>query len=227
MLAAAASLEHVFVSDIIPLFEQRYDWITVIGTYASSGSLQTQIEAGLEADIFMSAAMRQMDALADSGLVDPGSVVRLLENQIVLIAPTGAVSPIAGFSDVVNAEIIAIGDPDSVPAGQYAREVFTYFGIWDEVLQRASLGTNVTQVLHWVAEGGAEVGVAYETDAALTDQVEIIAIAPPESLSSPVTYPVGIVSSSTNREAAGLFLDFLRSDEALAVFERHGFSRAS
>ena len=219
-------MEQVLASEIIPMFEERHDWITVTGTYDSSGRLQAQIEAGLPADVFISAAMRQMDELAGSGFVDAASVVRLLENQIVLIAPAGEQALVSGFSDVLSAQIIAVGDPDSVPAGWYAREVFTYLGIWDEVLERASLATNVTQALHWVAEGGAQVGVVYATDAALTDQVQVIAVAPPESLEAPVTNPVGIISSSVNRQAAELFLEFLRSPQALEVFERHGFLSA-
>ena len=226
LVAAAASLEQVLAGEIIPMFEREHNRITVIGTYDSSGRLQAQIEAGMQADVFMPAAMRQMDELVGRGFVDADSVVRLLENQIVLIAPAGEQSSISGFPDVLSAEIIAVGDPESVPAGQYAREVFTYFGIWDEVLQRASVATNVTQVLHWVAEGGAQAGIVYATDAALTAQVQIIATAPPQSLSAPVTNPVGIVSATGNREAAELFLEFLRSPQAMEVFERHGFLRA-
>jgi len=224
MVAAAASLENAYVGDLIPAFKAKYDWITVEGTYDSSGKLQTQIEEGLEADIFMSAAVKQMNALKDEALIDADSVVELLENKIVLIEPASAPSGITGFEDVLKADVIAIGDPESVPAGQYAQEVFTSLGIWDDVLAKASLGTNVTEVLNWGGEGSANVSVVYATDAMSTDIVVVIAEAPEGSLAKKVIYPVGIVSASANKEAAQLFIDFLKSPEGIAIFEKYGFA---
>ena len=209
------------------MFQEQYDWITVDGTYDSSGKLQQQIEAGLEADVFMSAAMTQMNALVDEGLVASDSVVELLENRIVLIAPADSDTDIASFEDIVNADTIAIGDPASVPAGQYAQEALTSLGIYDELdaAGKFSLGTNVTEVLNWVAEGSADVGIVYATDAATTENVKIIAEAPEGSLAAPVIYPVGMIADSAHQEAAQLFIEFLQSDEALAVFEAYGFAR--
>ncbi len=223
MVAAAASLENTYVGDLIPAFEAKYDWITIEGTYDSSGKLQTQIEEGLEADVFMSASVKQMNALKEEALIDADSVVELLENKIVLIEPASAPSGITSFEDVLNADIIAVGDPESVPAGQYAQEAFTSLGIWDDVEAKASLGTNVTEVLNWVGEGSADVGVVYATDAASTDSVVVIAEAPEGSLSKKVIYPVGIVSASDDKEAAQLFIDFLKSPEGIAIFEQYGF----
>ena len=180
LVAAAASLEYSYTDELIPMFQEKYDWITVEGTYDSSGKLQQQIEAGLEADVFMSAAMKQMNTLVDESLVAADSVVELLENRIVLIAPADSDTDIASFEDIVNANIIAIGDPASVPAGQYAEEALTSLGIYDELnaANKFSLGTNVTEVLNWVAEGSADVGIVYATDAATTENVKIIAEAP-------------------------------------------------
>ena len=224
MVAAAASLENTYVDQIIPAFTAKYDWITVEGTYDSSGKLQTQIEEGLNADIFMSAATKQMNALVDESLIDADSVVDLLENKVVLIEPASTPSRITGFEDAANAEIIAIGDPESVPAGQYAQEIFTNLGNWDAVLAKASLGTNVTEVLSWVEAASATIGVVYATDAASSQGVKVIAEAPEGSLATPVIYPVGILTNSANKEAAQLFVDFLQSDEAIAIFETAGFS---
>ncbi|MDY0018844.1 MAG: molybdate ABC transporter substrate-binding protein [Anaerolineae bacterium] len=223
MVAAAASLENAYIGDLIPAFQAKYDWITVEGTYDSSGKLQTQIEEGLEADVFMSAAVKQMNALKEEALIDADSVVELLENKIVLIEPASAPSGITSFKDVLNADIIAVGDPESVPAGQYAQEAFTSLGIWDDVVAKASLGTNVTEVLNWVGEGSADVGVVYATDAASTDSVVVIAEAPEGSLAKKVIYPVGIVSASDDKETAQLFIDFLKSPEGIAIFEQYGF----
>ena len=147
-LAAAASLEDSFVNKLIPMFQDKYPWITVKGTYDSSGKLQTQIEEGLAADVFMSAATRQMSALVNSGFIATDSVVDLLENEIVLIAPINSNTTVTSFNDIGNANIIAIGDPASVPAGQYAQESLTNLGIWDSIQPKLSLGTNVTEVLN-------------------------------------------------------------------------------
>lgn len=224
MVAAAASLEHSFVRELIPLFRERHPGITVEGTYDSSGKLQTQIENGLDADIFFSAAAKQMDALVDKGFIERGKVVELLENKIVLIRSAAAAPGIASFADVPEADAIAVGDPASVPAGQYAREVFTSLGVWDRVAAKASFGTNVTEVLNWVAEGSAAIGVVYATDAAITDKVAVICEAPEGSLKTRVIYPVAMLKTSRHPEEAELFLDFLASGPALEVFRKYGFS---
>ena len=224
LVAAAASLEYAYEEELIPMFEEENPGVTVKGTYDSSGKLQTQIEEGLEADVFMSAATQQMDALTEEGFVDGESVTDLLENQIVLITTAENELGLAEFTDITKADTIAIGDPASVPAGQYAQEALTSLGIWDEVLAKSSLGTNVTEVLNWVAEGSAQAGIVYATDAATTDNVKVIAQAPEGSLAEPAIYPVGLVSASAHQEEAQAFLDFLQSDEAMAVFEAYGFT---
>lgn len=227
LAAAAASLKYSYDEELIPMFEDKYPWITVEGTYDSSGKLQTQIEEGLEADVFMSAAMKQMEDLEAGGYVDPADEVRLLENKIVLIVPAGAESGLSSFEDIEKAESIALGDPESVPAGQYAKEALTSLELWDAVSAKTSFGTNVTEVLNWVAEGSADAGIVYATDAATTDQVTVVAEAPEGSLEEPVIYPVAVVKDSANREAAELFVEFLQSEEAMAVFEAYGFSPVS
>ena len=224
LVAAAASLKYSFDEELIPMFEAANPGIKVEGTYDSSGKLQTQIEEGLEADVFMSAAMKQMNALKDENMVDADSIVELLENKIVLITSAENDSGMKTFEDIVNGGTIAIGDPDSVPAGQYAREALTTLGLWDQVEEKASLGTNVTEVLNWVAEGSADAGIVNATDAAANERVKVVAQAPEGSLSKNVIYPVGIVTASGKKEAAQTFVEFLQSDEAIAVFEKYGFT---
>ena len=226
LIAAAASLEYSLRDELIPMFQEQYDYITVEGTYDSSGKLQTQIEEGLPADLFFSAAQKQMNALNEQGLMDSDSIVDLLENKIVLITPTGIESAVTSFEEIGNAASIALGDPESVPVGQYAQEALTNLGLWDSIQPKVSFGTNVTEVLNWVAEGSADVGIVYATDAATTDRVTVVAEAPEGSLATPVIYPVGIVGASQQKEAAQLFLEFLQSDEAMAVFEKYGFAAA-
>jgi len=224
LIAAAASLEYAFRDEIIPGFQKKYPWITVEGSYDSSGRLQVQIEQGLHADVFISAATRQMDALVEKKLIDSVSVHNLLENKLVLIKPVGIATDAAGFLTAARAKTIALGDPDNVPAGQYAQEAFTNLGNWEAVSSKASFGANVTEVLNWVAEGSADAGVVYATDAAISKKVEIIEEAPAGSLKTKVIYPVGMVSGSTHPLEAKLFIDFLCSDDALPVFTAYGFS---
>ncbi len=230
LIVAAASLEAVFEDQLIPMFEEANPGIQVEGTYASSGDLQQQIESGLEADLFMSAATSNMDTLVEEGLVDQASVVNLLKNDVVLIVPEGVESNVTGFEDLANADVVAIGDPESVPAGKYAQEILTGLGIYDQVAEKASFGNSVTEVLTWVAEGSADAGIVYSTDA-LTEnsngddkKVTVLATADDSMMETPVIYPVGITTSTTRKEAAQTLEDFLQSEEAMNVFVEAGFT---
>lgn len=226
LVAAAASLKNAYEEELIPMFEEQYPGVTVKGTYDSSGKLQTQIEEGLEADVFMSAAKKQMKALDEEGMIDSDSIVDLLENKIVLIVPTGSDKGIQSFEDIVKADSIALGDPASVPAGQYSEEALTNLGLWDQIQDKTSFGTNVTEVLNQVAACSADAGIVYATDAAsMADQVEVVAEAPEGSLKTKVIYPVAVVKDSANAEVAANFVEFLTTDEAMKVFEAYGFNK--
>ena len=213
-LAAAASLEYAFTEKLIPAFEAANPGVTVEGTYDSSGKLQTQIENGLDADIFFSAATKQMNALKDEGYTKDDTILNYLENKIVLVVPADSDSDLKSFEDISKANMIAIGDPESVPAGQYAKEALTNLGIWDSVQDKLSLGTNVTEVLNWVAEGSADCGIVYATDAATTDKVKVVAEAPEGALEKPVVYPVAMMKQTEDKDAAAAqkFYDYITSD---------------
>lgn len=224
-IAAAASLENGFTEELIPAFEEENPNIKVTGTYDASGKLQKQIEEGAEIDVFFSAANKQMDELIEKDMIDEDSRTPVVENEIVLIKAKDADLPdIEKYEDVVNADIIAIGDPASVPAGQYAQESLENLKLWDGVqAKEVSLGTNVTEVLNWVAEGSADVGIVYRSDAmSMEDKVVVIAAAPADSV-SPAIYPIGIVTSSEKKEAAQAFIDFLKTEKAQEIFEKYGF----
>ena len=223
-LAAAASLEKSFTEELIPMFEAQYPNVEVQGTYDSSGKLQSQIEAGADVDVFFSAALKQMDALKEEGYIAEDASVDLLENKIVLIVPTGKEEGYSSFEDIVNADMAAIGDPESVPAGQYGKEALENLNLWGEVENKLSLGTNVTEVLNWVAEDSADAGIVYATDAASrADKVTVVAEAPEGSVSK-VIYPVAALKEAPNKEAADAFMEFLQTADVLAVFETAGFT---
>ncbi len=224
-LAAAASLKNAYDNDLIPMFEKKHPGVKVTPTYASSGDLQTQIENGLDADVFMSASNKQMNALADEGLVDNSTNVQFLENKVVLIVPKDSNSNISSFEDLKNVKgSIAIGDPESVPAGQYGKEVLTNLGVWSNVESKLSYGTDVTAVLNQVAQGSAECGIVYATDAKSSDEVKVVCEAPEDALDTPVIYPVAMVNGTENSDASKEFLEFLQSPEAKQVFEEYGFT---
>lgn len=227
LVAAAASLKNAYEDKLIPMFEEANPGVTVKGTYDSSGKLQTQIEEGLEADVFMSAAKKQMTALDEEGMIASDTITDLLENKIVLIVPTGNEKKLEKFEDIENADSIALGDPASVPAGQYAQEALTNLGIWDKIQDKVSFGTNVTEVLNQVAAASADAGIVYATDAAsMADKVEVVAEAPEGSLSKKVIYPVAVVKGTAHEEVAKEFVAFLQTDKAITVFEEYGFSSA-
>lgn len=230
LVAAAASLQATFDNELIPLFEKENPEIAVEGTYASSGDLQHQIESGLDADVFFSAATSNMDTLEEEKLIDEDTVVDLLKNDVVLITPKDSKLGIKSFKDITKADTIAIGDPESVPAGKYAKEIFTNLGVYNEVEKKASLGASVTEVLSWVAEGSADAGIVYATDAQTENtngddkEVEVVATAEDSMMQTPVVYPVGVVSASTHKDEAKAFEDFLQTDEAKAILEKAGFT---
>ena len=227
LVAAAASLKNAYEDELIPMFEEQYPGVTVEGTYDSSGKLQTQIEEGLEADVFMSAATKQMKALDEEGMIASDTIVNLLENKIVLIVPTGSDSKIDSFEKIGDAASIALSDPESVPAGQYAKEALTNLNVWDSIQDKVSFGTNVTEVLNQVAAASADAGIVYATDAASkADQVTVVAEAPEGSLEKKVIYPVAVVKATAHEDAAKAFVDFLQTPEAIAVFESYGFVAA-
>lgn len=228
LVAAAASLKNAYEEELIPMFEEENPGITVTGTYDSSGKLQTQIEEGLEADVFMSASTKQMKALQEKGMIAEDTVTELLENKIVLIVPSGSAGELKIFEDIEKAESIALGDPASVPAGQYAQEALTSLGIWDRIQDKVSFGTNVTEVLNQVAASSADAGIVYATDAAsMAEQVDVIAEAPEGSLAQKVIYPVAAVKNSTHLGEAEAFVEFLKTEEAMKVFESYGFSKGN
>lgn len=224
IVAAAASLTDA-MNELIALYSDSQDRVTVMATYGSSGALQAQIEQGAPADLFVSASPKQMNALESQGLLLAGSRTDLLKNAVVLVAAPQSSIALSSFEDAALPAVtrIALGDFKSVPAGQYAEQVFTKLGIIDTVSKKAVFAKDVRQVLAWVESGEADCGVVYATDAAVSPSVAVAAVAP-EGAHSPVVYPAAAVGSSANLEAAKAFLSWLSLPEARAVFVKYGFS---
>ena len=155
--------------------------------------------------------------------------IDLLENKVVLIKPKDGETKVTGFENITDAANIALAG-DSVPVGQYSREIFDNLGITDEVNKmEINEGKNVSEVLAAVSEGSNEIGIVYATDAAsVADKVDVIAEAPADALKTPVRYPVGLIedkeASEDDTAATEAFLEYIKSDDAMKVFEKYGFT---
>ena len=224
----AASLSNA-MEEIQKDFNETYPDVEILYNADSSGTLQTQIEEGARCDIFFSAADKQMDALVDEDLAKKDTVEDILENKVVLIKPKDGETKVTGFENITDAANIALAG-DSVPVGQYAREIFDNLGITDEVNKmEINEGKNVSEVLAAVSEGSNEIGIVYATDAAsVADKVDVIAEATADALKTPVLYPVGLIedkeASEDDTAAAEAFLEYIKSDDAMKVFEKYGFT---
>jgi molybdate transport system substrate-binding protein len=217
---AAASLTEA-LTEISELYIAANPGTKINFNFDSSGKLQTQIENGAEADLFISAGVRQMDAIP--GYIDAATRKDLLVNNVVLIVPKGSTKGISSFEDCLTSKVslIALGN-ESVPVGQYSQEIFEYLKGWNTVVAKASLGSNVKEVLSQVESASVDCGVVYSTDAATAKGVQVVASSPAGS-HSPVIYPAAVLKGSVEPEAAKAFLDYLSSPGAVAVFEKIGF----
>jgi molybdate transport system substrate-binding protein len=196
-------------------------------SYAASGPLAKQIEAGAPADIFASADLKWMDYVADKKLIVPASRVSLLGNTLVLVAPAAAKVDLKitkGFAlaEALGDGKLAVGDPKSVPAGAYAKEALTKLGVWDAVEPKVAFTDNVRSALVFVAREEAKLGIVYATDAKAEPKVRIVDTFPEDS-HAPVVYPFALTAASKN-PAAAEFLAFLKTLPAAKVFEAEGFT---
>lgn len=219
--AAAASLEKMFEQKLIPMYQKQNPQVKLEGVYGGSGALQVQIEQGLDAAVFISASQKQMQALKAKQLVS--SDTPLLRNDLVLIAPKNSTIAITSFSDFGKAKHPAIGDYKYVPAGQYAKEALTKLGLWQDLAPRVSMASNVVEVLNWVAQGSADAGIVYATDAASNKNVKVLAVLPQGILKKPIVYPLGVLKKNEANPHVQSFVDFLQSKEAQAVYKEFGF----
>ena len=222
LISAAASLKEVLV-EIQPLYQQSQPNVNISYNFGSSGTLQQQIEQGAPTDIFISAAKKQVDTLEQKGLLVTGSRNIIAKNRLVLIVPKNAVG-INSFYSLKDAKVkkIAIGEPRSVPAGQYAQQVLEKLKIWTEVKSKLVFANNVRQVLASVESGNADTGLVYATDGKISNRVKVVVTAD-EKYHSPIIYPLAVVKRSKNVNAAKEFSQFLSSNQAKAVFKKYGF----
>jgi molybdate transport system substrate-binding protein len=222
-VSAALSLVDV-LQEINDLYTQENPDVIISPNFASSGTLQKQIEQGAPADVFFSAGAKQMDDLQDGGLIINDTRRNLLSNKVVLIVPSNSNLGICSFMDLLNENVekIAFGDPEFVPIGTYGTQTLEMFGIYEQVQQKLVLCSDVRQVLAYVEGGNVDAGVVFSTDAATSNCVTVVAESSAE-INSNVVYPIAVIKTSTNVQAAKDYIAFLLSDEAKAIFEQYGF----
>ncbi|MHB8104918.1 MAG: molybdate ABC transporter substrate-binding protein [Dehalococcoidales bacterium] len=222
-ISAAASLTDALTA-INAKYMQENHYITIVANFASSGILQKQIEQGAPADVFISAAAKQMQALQDGGLIINDTRQDLLNNTVVLVVPSDSTLSITSFMDLLNDDVkhIAIGDPEFVPSGIYGKQAFEEFGIYEKIQAKLILQIDTPHVLGFLESGNVEAGIVFSTDAIMSDKIKVVANAPDE-VNSRIVYPIAVIKVSQNVDAAKAYIAFLLSDEAKAIFEQYGF----
>lgn len=206
-------------------FAQARPGVVVRYNFGSSGELQKQIEAGAPVDLFISAAARQMDELEAKGLLVPGSRRVFARNVLVAVKPADSTLDLATPADLRGPGVkrIVIGNPKTVPVGQYAAESLAALGLWEPLRPKLVLAENVRQALEYVARGEVDAGFVYATDVAVRPGRVREAFRPPEDTYGPVTYPAAVVKESRHPAAAAAFIERLLSAEGQAVLRRLGF----
>ncbi len=198
----------------------------IVGSYASSSDLARQIEHGAPADLFISADQLWADYLDQRGLLDKATRLDLLRNELVMVAPadsaaTLAIGPNFKLAEALGDARLAVGDPDHVPAGIYARQSLENLGVWAAVEPKLARAGSVRAALLFVERGDCPFGIVYRSDAQSDPKVKVIGVFPPDS-HSPVVYPAALVAGH-HSPAAVEFLHFLTTPEAALVFRRYGF----
>jgi len=191
----------------------------------ASGTLETQILNGAPCDLFIAAADKQVDDLIAKKAADAGTRHLIATNAIVLVVPAGKTEP-KSFEALGDDAVkkIAAGEPRTVPAGDYAKQIFESLKLTDTVKPKLVLGANVRQVLDYVKRGEVDAGLVYRSDAiAAAKEVTVVATAD-ASWSKPINYPAVIPSTATHAAEAKAFAEYLLSDAGQAELAKAGFS---
>lgn len=223
-ISAAASLTDAF-KEIQTNYENKNKQIKLNFNFGASGALQQQIEQGAPVDLFFSAATKNMKTLVDKQLIDSTQQKSLLINELVLVVPADGKVTVQKIEDLTNETIkhLAVGEPQTVPAGSYAKEALTNAKLWDPLQAKIVQGKDVRQVLTYVESGNAEAGFVYKTDALTSKNVKAAFSVDPKTY-TPIEYPAGIVKATKHSKETADFYTYLQSKEAQDVFVKYGFS---
>lgn len=220
---AAASTTNM-MDEVLSMYNKKGG--NAVGSYGASGALVKQIESGAPAAIFISANQEWMDKLEKTGMVEKGTRQNIVGNSLVIVANKKNKVSIdltkkVDFASILKNEKLVIGQPESVPAGNYAKQAFTKLGYWDALQKNIVTASNVRDALAFVSRGEAKLGVVFGTDAK-QDKNVVIAGEFPSSTHDDISYPVAIIKDNDNKEVRKLY-DFLLSKEAKQVYAKYGF----
>lgn len=220
-IAAAASLKDA-AEELKTVYCNEHQNVNITYNFASSGTLQKQIEEGAPCDLFISAGKKQMDAIAEKDLIIKETRKDLLGNDIVLI--TGNDKNLSGFEGLADdgIEKISIGTPETVPAGKYAKEALTSLNLWDEIESKIVFAKDVRQVLTYVETGNVDAGLVYSSDAIQGKNIKVVSSAPADS-HQPIVYPVAVLKRTQYEKEVTDFENFLFTETAGQIFEKSGF----
>jgi molybdate transport system substrate-binding protein len=199
--------------------------IKVYYNFAASTTLQRQIEKGASADVFISASPKQVDALNSLGLLEGDSRSDILANHLVVVSQKNAKITIEKSGTLQDPIIsrIAIGQPDIVPAGTYAKEALLHLDLWDKLKPKLIFGTDVRATVAYVSAGNVDLAIVYDTDTKVTDAVKVLYRFSAET-HTPIVYPAVILKSSERNQSAEQFIAYLNTSHATEIFEKHGFT---
>jgi molybdate transport system substrate-binding protein len=222
VVSAAASLTNAF-TDMGREFERTHPGTKVAFNFGGSGQLLQQVARGAPVDVFASADQETMDRAQQQGLLRPGSRADFARNVLVLVVPRGQGAGIAGLAELTGGRFrrVAMGNPDSVPVGRYARSVLVERGLWEPLKDKVVHTQNVRQGLDYVSRGEVDAAFVYRTDAALMPERVEVALEVPTA--SPVLYPIAIIQDSRQAAAAAAFVDFVRAPAGTRILQKHGF----
>lgn len=222
LVSAAASLKDS-MEEAGRLFEEQHSHVRIRYNFGGSGSLGQQLEQGAPVDLFVSAAVEPMDRLVDKGIVKADSVQLMFRNSLVLIEP-GPKPSIKQLDELLRPDvrIVAVGQPDTVPAGEYAAEALQHEGLWDEVESKAVYGKDVSQVLAYVESGNADAGFVYKTDLTHSSKA-VLSMEINAGLHQPIEYPAAVPVQAKHPEEASELLTFMKTPEVKAIFQKAGF----
>ncbi len=221
-ISAAASLQDA-LKEIEKQYKEKEPNIKLSFNFGASGALQQQIEQGAPADLFFSAAEDKFQTLVKKGFINEKEGKNLLENELVLVIPKD--SSLTKFQDLKDEKIkkIALGTPESVPAGKYAKASLTHENLWNDVQNKVVFTKDVRQVLTYVETGNVDAGIVYKTDALISDKVKIGETAAATS-HEPIHYPLGVIKESKHKKEATSFYEYLQSKDAQSIFKKYGFT---
>jgi molybdate transport system substrate-binding protein len=224
-VSAAASLRES-LEEVGQKYMDNHPEVKIIYNFGGSGSLQQQISQGAPVDLFISAANDKYKQLISKEKINVNHSVELLGNELVLIVPKGNQN-IKTLEDLIHPDVkrIAIGTPESVPAGYYAKQTFITTDVWSKLESKIINTKDVRQVLSYVETGNVDAGIVYRTDAMISDRVKTVSISG-HDLHDSIIYPAGVVSSSKNLADAIRFFEFLQESEAMEIFKKYGFKAA-